>query len=663
MFARCRFGSLFLVTVLLVVSPAFSETYLTYTDAGIPPSADIFTWCSPGGQNGMGQCNFGNNPTAACGLQPEGNNALRMITDQWGGFGVFLIGYTEDLSRFEGGDLKFFIVSQTDVTATIACVPDPVGNPAGIDYTVSISDYGWTPSSVWQEISVPICDFFGGTCDQAALDCLATVDAPFVTGVEGLAAPAGWLVDYVRWEKDVINPGRSVVQTQGRELLVNGEPFVVEGVGYSPISIGENWQGAWRDRADRYQVDFPLMAAGGANAVRLYAPVLSKNMLDEAWANGLFVIPTFNVNTVQLTCAAGRAFEIDRFLEVVNKWKDHPAILFWLVGNEVNANLGGANLCTDFFPQLDAFAAAAHAAEGANYHPVGTAMNDGSMLADVCDPGCSDDLTLPNVDLWGAQVYRGCNFGNLYTQYAAKANCDRPLIVTESGLDAWVGDGTTGSEDQAFQASCIADLIDDGRDNLAITSASGVSAGQILFSWTDEWWKADGDLGCGTGWENHDGCAPYQNPSLPDPNLNEEYWGLVALNGADPNDRTPRQAYDRMSDRWLLGNVCNMGVSAFDSGTGNTTIDYDPSPGSTDHTLYYGPLGAVSTYGYTGAVTGLGVSGSASATLPSGSQFWVVVGRDNGAEGGYGMGLGERPPAGIAAVPQAANLSGLCSTP
>jgi hypothetical protein len=663
MAARCRFGSFLLAIVLLVAPPVLAATYFAYTYAGIPPSADLFTWCSAGGQIG-GQCNFGNNPTAACGLQPEGNQALRMITDQWGGFGVFLIGYTEDLSRFEGGDLKFFVASsQLDVTATIACVPDPVGNPPGDEYTVSISDYGWVPgTSNWQAISVPICDFFGGTCDQAALDCLSTIDAPFVTCVEGLASPSGWLIDYVRWEKDVTNPGRSVVTTSGHQLLVNGEPFVVEGVGYSPISIGENWQGAWRDRADRYLVDFPLMAAGGANAVRLYAPIMSKNMLDEAWANGLFVIPTFNVNTVQLTCAGGRAFEIDRFLEVVNKWKDHPAILFWLVGNETNANLGAADLCTDFFPQLDAFAAAAHAAEGANYHPVGTAMNDGSLLADICDPGCSTDLELPNVDLWAAQLYRGCDFGGAFVDYGAKPNCNRPFIVTESGLDAWVGDGATGMEDQAFQASCVADLIDDGRDHLAITG--GVSAGQVLFSWTDEWWKADfGDFGCGTGWENHDGCAPYQNPSLPDPNLNEEYWGLVAQDDADPDVRTPRLAYDRMSERWLLGNVCNMGVNAFDSGTGNTTIDYDPSPGSTDHTLYYGPLGSVSSYGYSGSVTGLGVSGSASATLPSGSLFWVVVGRDNGAEGGYGMGVGERPPAGIAAVPQAAHLSGLCSAP
>ena len=107
-----------------------------------------------------------------------------------------------------------------------------------------------------------------------------------------------------------------------------------------------------------------------------------------------------------------------------------------------------------------------------------------------------------------------------------------------------------------------------------------------------------------------------------------------------------------------------MGVDSYDGGTGNTSINFDPAPGSSDHTLHYGPLGSVSTYGYSGSVTGLGADGSTSLTLPGGgSFFWLVVGRNNGAEGGYGTGTAERPANPGAAVPQDPNRTDLCSVP
>ena len=78
------------------------------------------------------------------------------------------------------------------------------------------------------------------------------------------------------------------MQVQGRQLLVNGKPFVVNGIAYSPLSIGEDYRGTLRDRPDRYLVDFPLIAASGANVVRIYSSFMTTAMLDAAWANGLY---------------------------------------------------------------------------------------------------------------------------------------------------------------------------------------------------------------------------------------------------------------------------------------------------------------------------------------------------------------------------------------
>ena len=92
-------------------------------------------------------------------------------------------------------------------------------------------------------------------------------------------------------------------------------------------------------------------------------------------------------------------------------------------------------------------------------------------------------------------------------------------------------------------------------------------------------------------------------------------------------------------------------------GSGAVGIAYMPAENATDHTLYYGPLSAVSTYGYSGSVAGLGTSGTGSATLPAGSHFFMVVGQVHGAEGCYGSSSScdERPASPGAVNPQSAN--------
>jgi hypothetical protein len=635
-----RLSSLFVALAVLGVTPGSADSYLVYSQGGLPPATDLFTWCPT-----QPICDV--NSPVACDT-PEGGASLRMSTDSWGGFGVFL-QQSVDLSAYENGDVRFFVKTPRDLKVEFQCL-------GGATLTAFIGQHGWNGNNTWQEISIPVCDFFSdGVCVPA---CLADIGAPFMSTIEGTTF-AEFRVDHVRWQTANSHSGASSVQVQGRQLLVDGEPFVVNGMAYAPISIGENWQGAWRDRPDRYLVDFPLIAASGANTVRLYAPVLTKAMLDAAWAAGLYVIPTYQPDTAQLTCAAGRDFMRDRFVEMVMDWKDHPAILFWLVGNEVNANLGGTDLCTDWFTQLDSLAAAAHTAEGGSFHPVGTANAD---VGDICLNGCSDDLTLPNVDLWATQVYRGCSFGSTFAEYAAKPSCDRPLIVTEFGMDAWDSLlGPTGGENQTLQADCLESLLDEADQELAVRTPGGVSSGQVIFAWADEWWKAE----CHptTAWDAHDTCSSFTNNAYPDPEIQEEWWGVVSLDDGDPNARGTRTAYTRVGELWHLGPVLNVQVVAHDAPSGNITLSFDPAVGSTDHTLYHGPLSAVSSYGYSGSVTGLGANGSSSVTLPAGSHFWVVAGRNNGAEGCYGKDSActERPASPGAGIPQSASRS--CSSP
>jgi hypothetical protein len=442
-------------------------------------------------------------------------------------------------------------------------------------------------------------------------------------------------IDYIRWQKEntTTHTGASDVTIDGRQLKVDGKPFVVNAVAYQPVGVGEPVVAAFRDRADLYDVDFPLIADLGANAVRLYAPVLTTNMLDAAWAEGLFVIPTLEVDPVNLECDGGKAKLEDRFVDMVNQWKDHPAILLWLIGNEVNQNLtGGVGLCGDWYQQLDSMALAAETA-GSN-HPVGTSV---AGMTDVCT-SCSDDIDLPNVDFWGVNLYPGCSYGAAFNTYDADPNCERPLVVTETGVDAFHQPNPGGgSEDQGLQASCLDTLVEDGNADLTVRAGGlGVLSGQTLFEWADEWWKA----ACSTAPDplsTHDTCSDAANGAFPDGKVHEEWFGIVALDSNDSTARPARTAFTTVGEKWL-GPVCDIQVDAFDDGTGNATVSFAPPAGAAVETnLYYGPLSAVSSLTYSGSLPGLGTTGSASVTLPAGDLFWVVVTENvAGEEGCYG---------------------------
>lgn len=82
-----------------------------------------------------------------------------------------------------------------------------------------------------------------------------------------------------------------------------------------------------------------------------------------------------------------------------------------------------------------------------------------------------------------------------------------------------------------------------------------------------------------------------------------------------------------------------------DGGTGVIDVYYDRACMATDHTLFRGPLQAISSYGYSSATCGTGTSGILSVPAGGGDEFFLVVGNDGTREGSYGRdGSGvERP--------------------
>jgi hypothetical protein len=239
-----------LLLVVSITTPTLADSFLIYGESGIPPATDLYVWCDV-------EPNCVVDAPITCN-NPEGGQALSLISNIYIGFGVFHpFGNLQDLTAYDGGDLKFWALTPFDLKVEIQC------NDGGIQtYTKFISEYGYDGSLTWKEYTIPICDFFGGTCSPT---CLAEVRSGFMSTTPEMPSLNGYLIDDVRWEKSNsdTHTGATPVTVQGRQILVNGEPFVMNGIAYSPISIGENWTGAWRDRPDRYNVDFPLMAQAG----------------------------------------------------------------------------------------------------------------------------------------------------------------------------------------------------------------------------------------------------------------------------------------------------------------------------------------------------------------------------------------------------------------
>lgn len=111
----------------------------------------------------------------------------------------------------------------------------------------------------------------------------------------------------------------------GYELLRGGEPYRIRGAG---MSSG----------------DLAVFAAHGGNSIRTWTTldgaVTTRELLDAAQANGVTValgLPMqaersgFNYDDAEAV-----ATQLEQLRGEVLKYRDHPALLFWIIGNELN---------------------------------------------------------------------------------------------------------------------------------------------------------------------------------------------------------------------------------------------------------------------------------------------------------------------------------------
>lgn len=348
---------------------------------------------------------------------------------------------------------------------------------------------------------------------------------------------------------DTSGPGPSEVVVMGRQLVVRkrnqdgtlgtAAPYTVTGVNWSPASRGTNTTPFDPNNADVRRPEFsiwaptdvPLMKGMNVNTVRLYIDPgfdnVGRAVLDQLYSNGIMVIMTVDDAINNETRAE----------QAVSFYKNHPAILMWMLGSEWNIN---HYFQPNKFPSvLDAALATEHAAKrikmlDAN-HPVATSYGeidipaDGLRLADTLN---YVQNICTSVDVWSLNIYRGNTFGNLFSQWASISG--KPMFIGEFGTDAFRSTTTTnppqGAVDETMQAEWNISLWNDIAMNLSAKDASRMALGGLVFEFNDEWWKVPPP-----GSQQPNGFA--LAGGHPDGFANEEFFGSVTI------DRVPRQVY------------------------------------------------------------------------------------------------------------------------
>jgi len=393
-----------------------------------------------------------------------------------------------------------------------------------------------TLAASWQQISIPLNDLIFQGIDIRNLKSIGFLFKEQAQGtifIDDLKFSYDSALEYSPPNLPVVKPrSTGPVGIAGRDLLVNSQPFLIKAVGYQPIPVGFDFK-TW-DPSNKliYQRDLPILKTMGVNAIKTWSKV-TKELLDIADESGIKVCAGYYVETtLNLSDSAVRQNLINDFSNYVTAFKNHPALIMWVIGNEQNY-YNGDN--ADWYALVNEMAKAAYLIEGNAYHPV--AINNGDIFNVSYARKKADDASLSYVDMWALNVYRGVSFGELFYDSNRRGRTSKPIFIAEYGVDAY--DNTNSKEDQTSQS-----LWDCGAYNEIAFIAE--CSGGALMEYSDEWWK----LGVPSVHDNSG--FPWPEGRQPDNFSNEEWYGIVSIKANAPGADivAPRKVYTDLGQRF-----------------------------------------------------------------------------------------------------------------
>jgi hypothetical protein len=330
-------------------------------------------------------------------------------------------------------------------------------------------------------------------------------------------------------------------------LYVDGKPFVIKGMNYSPVPIGAcpNHQ-PYGDffipyYANVWKPDIDKIREAGVNVTKLYAgnPDLNagapgtagnwKDFLDYCWNGGNNPVYVVMFSYIQGgLIAQGGTFLNDyirQYDELVKSTVTHPAVFGYMIGNEIFGSVAqNPQFWTNFGILIDAANAAGLSQGGEKPFLTTATIDDFTPQAPWPAIKLGEQSgQLKNLDAWSINVYRGPKFGGdnsvftLYAQLMQSLGVKKPLILGEWGtphttrptpgvagaygsesvqpitnLDD-VAENTMGPGQPFYDAVPVATFLNEQWDTIKANLANKndqVCVGGFIFEWSDEYWKA-----------------------------------------------------------------------------------------------------------------------------------------------------------------------------
>jgi hypothetical protein len=328
-----------------------------------------------------------------------------------------------------------------------------------------------------------------------------------------------------------------------RPILVNDKveyttPTMLEirGMGYAPAPIGATYKlppyGDWYTEKYKHlwSVDIPRMADIGINFIRIWNWKLFDApshlaFLDLLYENKMYTMIPFemlvpdglgDVTFRTLALEDTRKSAVRQFMVFVKEVASHPAVLGFLIGNELDAADKYGNQLELYFSLINDMIAELRAYEQTleGYEACRAKNNCRHMVSAPFRANNFKDLYTnffwSQMDFWSFQPYDSDYYVKKalddYATFAADANGTmvkslKPLLISERGTASVSAKGTGAtfnvSNDEANQALFIKNTYTALKSYTLSVSKRGRYSwaplmGMVLMEWCDEWWKGQG---------------------------------------------------------------------------------------------------------------------------------------------------------------------------
>ena len=250
-----------------------------------------------------------------------------------------------------------------------------------------------------------------------------------------------------------------IAHGDGFQLLRGGQPYVVKGAGV----VG---------------VDYRTLAERGGNSVRTWGIETAGRDLDEAAKNGLTVALGLPVAAERWGMDYGDEDQVaaqrQQVREAVERYRDHPALLAWIIGNELNHGMKDGRV----YDEVNALSRMIHELDP--NHPTTTAITAGEEPIEVVKER-APDLDFISIQLYGALA--------LMPRYADEWLAGRPFMVTEWGpIGHWEASQTAWGAPLEMDSTTKALHYLNGyrqliEPHLASAPGGGLCLGSYVFLW------------------------------------------------------------------------------------------------------------------------------------------------------------------------------------